>query len=200
MSHVCKLRACMILLEELSPSHRRCTDAMDKLGKQMPRQGQDHFHWKSISVFLFGFDGSGAPCYIDLHVIVVGAHFKPFHRRSLTSRPFFPPLRVQERLKLRDGANQVVFSVTTQYQGTCRCEAAIYLWNRDDRVIISDIDGTITRYTPVCSFVVVLYRLYQVKHSVFVRVHTCVCVCVCACVRVCACVCVRVCECVCVYV
>uniref|UniRef100_A0A8C5AF31 phosphatidate phosphatase n=1 Tax=Gadus morhua TaxID=8049 RepID=A0A8C5AF31_GADMO len=50
-----------------------------------------------------------------------------------------------ERLNLRDGANQVVFSVTTQYQGTCRCEAAIYLWNWDDRVIISDIDGTITK-------------------------------------------------------
>ncbi|XP_024916276.1 phosphatidate phosphatase LPIN3 isoform X2 [Cynoglossus semilaevis] len=50
-----------------------------------------------------------------------------------------------EQLKLRDGANKVVFSVTTQYQGTCRCEAAIYLWNWDDRVIISDIDGTITK-------------------------------------------------------
>lgn len=50
-----------------------------------------------------------------------------------------------ERLNLRDGANQVVFSVTTQYQGTCRCEAAIYLWNWDDRVVISDIDGTITK-------------------------------------------------------
>uniref|UniRef100_A0A665T6U2 phosphatidate phosphatase n=1 Tax=Echeneis naucrates TaxID=173247 RepID=A0A665T6U2_ECHNA len=50
-----------------------------------------------------------------------------------------------EHLKLREGANKVVFSVTTQYQGTCRCEAAIYLWNWDDRVIISDIDGTITK-------------------------------------------------------
>uniref|UniRef100_A0A8C8CJ15 phosphatidate phosphatase n=1 Tax=Oncorhynchus tshawytscha TaxID=74940 RepID=A0A8C8CJ15_ONCTS len=50
-----------------------------------------------------------------------------------------------ERLNLREGANKVVFSVTTQYQGTCRCEAAIYLWNWDDRVVISDIDGTITK-------------------------------------------------------
>ncbi|XP_048858436.1 phosphatidate phosphatase LPIN2-like [Brienomyrus brachyistius] len=50
-----------------------------------------------------------------------------------------------ERLNLREGANQVVFSVTTQYQGTCRCEAAIYLWSWDDKVIISDIDGTITK-------------------------------------------------------
>ncbi|XP_038157675.1 phosphatidate phosphatase LPIN2-like isoform X2 [Cyprinodon tularosa] len=50
-----------------------------------------------------------------------------------------------ENLNLHEGANKVVFSVTTQYQGTCRCEAAIYLWNWDDRVIISDIDGTITK-------------------------------------------------------
>lgn len=50
-----------------------------------------------------------------------------------------------EHLNLRDGANKVVFSVTTQYQGTCRCDAAIYLWNWNDRVIISDIDGTITK-------------------------------------------------------
>ncbi|XP_041080976.1 phosphatidate phosphatase LPIN2-like isoform X1 [Polyodon spathula] len=50
-----------------------------------------------------------------------------------------------ERLNLREGANEIVFSVTTQYQGTCRCEAAIYLWNWDDRIVISDIDGTITK-------------------------------------------------------
>ncbi|XP_032980600.1 phosphatidate phosphatase LPIN1 isoform X6 [Rhinolophus ferrumequinum] len=48
-------------------------------------------------------------------------------------------------LKLKNGPNDVVFSVTTQYQGTCRCEGTIYLWNWDDKVIISDIDGTITR-------------------------------------------------------
>ncbi|KAM6928219.1 phosphatidate phosphatase LPIN2 [Xenentodon cancila] len=50
-----------------------------------------------------------------------------------------------ENLNLREGANKAVFSVTTQYQGTCRCEATIYLWKWDDRVIISDIDGTITK-------------------------------------------------------
>ncbi|NWI50645.1 LPIN3 phosphatase, partial [Calyptomena viridis] len=49
------------------------------------------------------------------------------------------------RLNLQDGPNEVSFSVTTQYQGTCRCEATIYLWNWDDKVVISDIDGTITK-------------------------------------------------------
>ncbi|NXA56070.1 LPIN1 phosphatase, partial [Nothocercus julius] len=50
-----------------------------------------------------------------------------------------------KNLKLKNGPNDVTFSVTTQYQGTCRCEGTIYLWNWDDKVIISDIDGTITR-------------------------------------------------------
>ncbi|XP_010213747.1 PREDICTED: phosphatidate phosphatase LPIN3 [Tinamus guttatus] len=50
-----------------------------------------------------------------------------------------------ERLNLQDGPNDVAFSVTTQYQGTCRCEATIYLWNWNDKVVISDIDGTITK-------------------------------------------------------
>uniref|UniRef100_A0A8D3DHU5 phosphatidate phosphatase n=1 Tax=Scophthalmus maximus TaxID=52904 RepID=A0A8D3DHU5_SCOMX len=51
----------------------------------------------------------------------------------------------QAGLKLRDGPNDVTFSITTQYQGTCRCMGTIYLWNWDDKVIISDIDGTITK-------------------------------------------------------
>uniref|UniRef100_A0A8C1NZ60 phosphatidate phosphatase n=1 Tax=Cyprinus carpio TaxID=7962 RepID=A0A8C1NZ60_CYPCA len=48
-------------------------------------------------------------------------------------------------LKLKEGPNDATFSITTQYQGTCRCEGTIYLWNWDDKVIISDIDGTITK-------------------------------------------------------
>ncbi|XP_067109959.1 phosphatidate phosphatase LPIN2 isoform X1 [Osmerus mordax] len=48
-------------------------------------------------------------------------------------------------LNLKEGPNDVTFSITTQYQGTCRCEGTIYLWNWDDKVIISDIDGTITK-------------------------------------------------------
>ncbi|KXJ27671.1 phosphatidate phosphatase LPIN3 [Exaiptasia diaphana] len=49
------------------------------------------------------------------------------------------------KLKLNDGANSVHFSVTTKYQGTAECQATIYLWNYDDRIVISDIDGTITK-------------------------------------------------------
>ncbi|XP_046603298.1 phosphatidate phosphatase LPIN2 isoform X2 [Neodiprion virginianus] len=48
-------------------------------------------------------------------------------------------------LGLKDGANEVVFSVTTAYQGTTRCRCHIYKWRWDDKIVISDIDGTITK-------------------------------------------------------
>jgi phosphatidate phosphatase LPIN len=50
------------------------------------------------------------------------------------------------RLNLKEGANEVSFSITTQYQGTTKCQCYVYLWQWDDRIIVSDIDGTITKY------------------------------------------------------
>lgn len=52
---------------------------------------------------------------------------------------------IQAGLGLKDGPNDIVFSITTQYQGTCRCEGTIYLWHWSDKIIVSDIDGTITK-------------------------------------------------------
>jgi len=48
-------------------------------------------------------------------------------------------------LNLRKGANTVSFSVTSAYQGTATCVAKIFLWDYDAQVVISDIDGTITK-------------------------------------------------------
>ncbi|CAF92748.1 unnamed protein product, partial [Tetraodon nigroviridis] len=66
-------------------------------------------------------------------------------RRSSGGERSLSALCQQENLQLKEGPNDVVFSVTTQYQGTCRCHGTIYLWSWDDKIIISDIDGTITR-------------------------------------------------------
>lgn len=52
---------------------------------------------------------------------------------------------LQKNLNLHEGQNDVSFSVTTQYQGTTRCMSHIYLWNYDDKIVVSDIDGTITK-------------------------------------------------------
>ena len=35
--------------------------------------------------------------------------------------------------------------MTTKYQGTSKCNATIYLWNYTDRIVVSDVDGTITK-------------------------------------------------------
>lgn len=42
--------------------------------------------------------------------------------------------------------NEMVFSVTTAYQGTTRCKCNVFRWRYDDKIVISDIDGTITKY------------------------------------------------------
>ncbi|XP_061179306.1 phosphatidate phosphatase LPIN2-like [Saccostrea echinata] len=50
-----------------------------------------------------------------------------------------------KKLNLHEGQNEISFSVTTQYQGTTRCMSHIYLWRYDDKIVVSDIDGTITK-------------------------------------------------------
>ncbi|KAG0232186.1 hypothetical protein BGW41_001944 [Actinomortierella wolfii] len=50
-----------------------------------------------------------------------------------------------KQLNLNKGANTVSFSVTSSYQGTATCVAKIFLWDYDAQVVISDIDGTITK-------------------------------------------------------
>ena len=54
-------------------------------------------------------------------------------------------LNFQQCLNLKKGANELQFSVTTAYQGTTRCYCHVYLWNHSDKIVISDIDGTITK-------------------------------------------------------
>ncbi|XP_050342220.1 phosphatidate phosphatase LPIN3 isoform X1 [Nymphalis io] len=50
-----------------------------------------------------------------------------------------------KELNLREGMNEMVFSVTTAYQGTTRCKCNVFRWRYDDKIVISDIDGTITK-------------------------------------------------------
>lgn len=49
------------------------------------------------------------------------------------------------KLNLKEGRNEALFSVTTAYQGTTRCKCHIYLWNYKEKIVVSDIDGTITK-------------------------------------------------------
>jgi len=48
-------------------------------------------------------------------------------------------------LGLKPGANRVVFSVNSRLQGMQEVSSTIFLWDRDCKIVISDIDGTITK-------------------------------------------------------
>lgn len=50
-----------------------------------------------------------------------------------------------KQLHLKPGPNTVQFSVTSSYSGNAIVTARIFLWEETDQVIISDIDGTITK-------------------------------------------------------
>jgi len=56
-----------------------------------------------------------------------------------------PTLEQIQQMNLKPGANSVSFSVNTELRGTQTLVATIYLWDHDAQLVISDIDGTITR-------------------------------------------------------
>lgn len=48
-------------------------------------------------------------------------------------------------LNLKPGPNDIRFSATSSYSGRATCAARIFLWDDTDQIVISDIDGTITK-------------------------------------------------------
>lgn len=75
--------------------------------------------------------------------------------RSLSAidseEPFFlkKSLRLSSRklksLGLKRGCNIVTFSVVSGFRRTAQCRSRIFLWGAHEKVVISDIDGTITK-------------------------------------------------------
>ncbi|XP_052124373.1 phosphatidate phosphatase LPIN3 isoform X2 [Frankliniella occidentalis] len=97
-----------------------------------------------------GYNGSNSSDSDDAQRNKSGVKI-PVERRSYYQAPekYRKTLRLSSeqiaQLNLQEGTNEVVFSVTTAYQGTTRCKCNIYKWKYDDKIVISDIDGTITK-------------------------------------------------------
>ncbi|WWC72692.1 uncharacterized protein I206_106656 [Kwoniella pini CBS 10737] len=51
----------------------------------------------------------------------------------------------QKSLQLKPGPNTIQFSVTSSFSGLATCTSRVFLWEETDQVVISDIDGTITK-------------------------------------------------------
>ncbi|KAI1719860.1 LNS2 (Lipin/Ned1/Smp2) domain-containing protein [Ditylenchus destructor] len=71
------------------------------------------------------------------------------YRDEMVSSKYKNSIRLSsEQLKsmgLQYGSNEARFSVTTKFQGTTWCECHIFLYKQSEMLVISDIDGTITK-------------------------------------------------------
>jgi len=63
-----------------------------------------------------------------------------FYQKSV-----MPPPEMLKALNLVPGRNEIVFSVYSTLQGEQNVHASIYFYTAKDKLVISDIDGTITR-------------------------------------------------------
>eukprot|EP01119_Soliformovum_irregulare_P021520 TRINITY_DN7182_c0_g1_i1.p1 TRINITY_DN7182_c0_g1~~TRINITY_DN7182_c0_g1_i1.p1 ORF type:complete len:897 (-),score=322.29 TRINITY_DN7182_c0_g1_i1:45-2735(-) len=73
-------------------------------------------------------------------IAVQGIPLKRGVRKSLRPTP-----EQLKALNLKTGPNPVRFSVTSALQGTREVRSTIYVWDHDVKIVISDIDGTITK-------------------------------------------------------
>lgn len=65
------------------------------------------------------------------------------HKQHL--RTYIPTTEQIASLNLKDGQNMVAFSFSTRVLGKQQVDAHIYLWKWNARIVISDVDGTITK-------------------------------------------------------
>ncbi len=56
-----------------------------------------------------------------------------------------PSSEILKKLNLNEGRNSISFTVSSSFQGEHTISSEIYLWNSESKIIISDVDGTITR-------------------------------------------------------
>ncbi|GAA5816432.1 hypothetical protein MFLAVUS_009961 [Mucor flavus] len=68
-----------------------------------------------------------------------------FPKRKMYAKTLRLTSEQLKNLKLKKGVNTISFSVRSAYQGTATCVAKVFFWDYDIQVVISDIDGTITK-------------------------------------------------------
>lgn len=60
-------------------------------------------------------------------------------------RSLKPTSEMLKSMNLNYGMNEIVYKVHTELQGTREMSGNIFLYKSDTKVVISDVDGTITK-------------------------------------------------------
>lgn len=72
--------------------------------------------------------------------------YSPKHTgKKLYTKSLKPTDEQLEQLHLRNGVNDITFTVISSIQGVQKIKGRIYLWDYSVKIIISDVDGTITK-------------------------------------------------------
>ena len=73
--------------------------------------------------------------------------YRPYfiHGLDESDQDELSPNQAIKHLTLEKGSNEIQFSVLKDTQGVSKCCCNIYLWQHRDKIVISDIDGTITK-------------------------------------------------------
>ncbi|XP_077249849.1 phosphatidate phosphatase PAH2-like isoform X2 [Tasmannia lanceolata] len=69
----------------------------------------------------------------------------PKTRPTKKVRSLVPTSEQLASLNLKDGRNVITFTFSTAVLGTQKVDARIYLWKWNTRIVVSDVDGTITK-------------------------------------------------------
>jgi phosphatidate phosphatase LPIN len=75
----------------------------------------------------------------------VGRHSHPQKLKKIKVKTLRPSSDKLKSLNLRQGVNTIIYTVQSGLQGSQTVTSNIYFWPNDVNIIISDIDGTITK-------------------------------------------------------
>ncbi|XP_057794514.1 uncharacterized protein LOC131010853 isoform X2 [Salvia miltiorrhiza] len=87
-----------------------------------------------------GLDISNEPSDVESGMGVTKVKVNKKKVRTLT-----PTSKQLASLQLKEGKNVVIFTFSTAMLGKQQVDARIFLWRWDTKIVISDVDGTITR-------------------------------------------------------
>lgn len=74
-----------------------------------------------------------------------GSLFCQWGERGVKRRTLRPTPAQLASMGLHNGANRIVFTVTSALQGKHTVAGSVYLWSSTSKIIVSDVDGTITK-------------------------------------------------------
>eukprot|EP01135_Chromosphaera_perkinsii_P010187 Nk52_evm53s2039 gene=Nk52_evmTU53s2039 len=117
--------------------------------EHMPKKGaKDSEGWRSWWFRTSSFSSSDGQPLLDAPDRRISNHASsPLVTGDSTN--YFKSLRLPsdqiKKLNLSYGANTITFTIATKLQGTAKCTSNIFLWKWNSKVVISDVDGTITK-------------------------------------------------------